>query len=135
MGNGGYAIVRVCGEEMTQIYPNFQLWREIALYNTDCSKQDVKSQKDSGQKDFPSHATLTPGLYLMTCGCSYKLVYRFFLLLSGESPEINAPLCAPTKHESGDAGSKPGLIIAELNIDGVETPFGFKIINTMVRLA
>ena len=72
----------------------------------------------------------------MTCECSYKLVYRFLLLLSGESPEINAPLRAPSKHESGDAGSKPGLIIiAELNIDGVESPFGFKFINTMVRLA
>ena len=47
MGNGGYAIARVCDEEMTQVYPNFQLWREMALYNTDCSKQDVKSQKDS----------------------------------------------------------------------------------------
>ena len=27
------------------------------------------------------------GLYLMTCGCSYKSIYGFSLMLSGESPK------------------------------------------------
>ena len=40
------------------------------------------------QKDFPSHATLTPGLYLMTCGCSYKSIDGFSLMLTGESPKM-----------------------------------------------
>ena len=79
---------RVCGEEITQVFPNFPLWRERALYNKDCLKQDVKSQKDSCEKDFPSHATLTPGLYLMTCGCSYKSIYGFSFMLTGESPKM-----------------------------------------------
>ena len=79
---------RVSGEELTQVYPNFPLWRERALYNIDCSRQDVKSQKDSCQKYFPTHAALTPGLYLMTCGCSYKSIYGFSLMLSGESPRM-----------------------------------------------
>ena len=30
---------------MTHVYPNFPLWREWALYNIDCSRQDVISQK------------------------------------------------------------------------------------------
>ena len=80
--------VRVGDEELTHVYPNFPLWRERALYNIDCSRQDVKSEKDSCQKDFPSHATLTPGLYLMTCGCSYKSIYGSSLLIVGESPKM-----------------------------------------------
>ena len=44
-------------------------------------------KKDSCKNDFSSHATLTPGLYLMTCGCSYKSIYGFSLMLSGESPK------------------------------------------------
>ena len=80
--------VRVGDEELTHVYPNFPLWRERALYNIDCSRQDVKSEKDSCQKDFPSHATLTPGLYLMTCGCSYKSIYGFSLMVTGESPKM-----------------------------------------------
>ena len=75
-------------EELTHVYPNFPLWRERAIYNIDCSRQDVKSEKDSCQKDFPSLATLTPGLYLMTCGCSYKSIFGFSLMLSGESPKM-----------------------------------------------
>ena len=45
-------------------------------------------KKNSCKKDFPSHATLTPGLYLMTCGCSYKSIYGFSLMLTGESPKM-----------------------------------------------
>ena len=80
--------LRVGGEELTKVFPNFPLWRERARYNIDCERQDLKSSKDSCEKDFPSHAMLTPGLYLMTCGCSYKSIYGFSLMLTGESPKM-----------------------------------------------
>ena len=39
-------------------------------------------------KNFPAHAKLTPGLYLMTCGCKYKVIYGFSMMLTGESPRM-----------------------------------------------
>jgi len=40
------------------------------------------------QKEFPSHSKLTPGLYLLTCGCTQKTIYGFSMMLSGESPAM-----------------------------------------------
>ena len=43
--------LRVGGEELTKVFPNFPLWRERARYNIDCERQDLKSSKDSCEKD------------------------------------------------------------------------------------
>ena len=80
--------LREDGEIPTQVFPNFPILRERAVYTRDCNIQDQKQQKDSCQKDFPSHSKLTPGLYLMTCGCPKKVVYGFSMMLSGESPSM-----------------------------------------------
>jgi hypothetical protein len=39
-------------------------------------------------KTFPTHKNLTPGLFIVTCACSTKVVYGFSMMLSGESPQI-----------------------------------------------
>ena len=80
--------LRENGEIPTQVFPNFPILRERAVYTRDCNIQDQKQQKDSCQKDFPSHSKLTPGLYLMTCGCPKKVVYGFSMMLSDESPSM-----------------------------------------------
>ena len=69
--------LREDGEIPTQVFPNFPILRERAVYTRDCSLQDRKQQKDSCQNDFPSHSKLTPGLFLMTCGCPNKVVWVF----------------------------------------------------------
>ena len=76
------------GEILTQVYPNFPILNERAIYTRNSKLQEQKRQKDSCQKDFPTHSNLTPGLYLMTCGCKFKTVYGFSMMLSGESPEM-----------------------------------------------
>ena len=43
---------------------------------------------ESCEKEFPSHTKLTPGLYLVTCGCKYKCVYGFSMMTWGESPSM-----------------------------------------------
>ena len=45
--------------------------------------QDRKQQKDSCQKDFPSHSKLTPGL-----ADAQTRLYGFSMMLSGESPSM-----------------------------------------------
>ena len=80
--------LREDGEIPTQVFPNFPMLRERAVYTRDCNVQDRKQQKNSCQKDFPSHSKLTPGLFLMTCGCQRKAVYGFSMMLSGESPSM-----------------------------------------------
>lgn len=76
------------GEIPTQVYPHFPILKERAIYTKNCRLQEQKRQKDSCQKEFPSHSSLTPGLYLMTCGCKFKTVYGFSMMLSGESPSM-----------------------------------------------
>ena len=61
------------GELSSQIFPNFPILRERAIYTKNCLTQDAKSEEDSFEKNFPSHAKLTPGLYLMTCGCKGRV--------------------------------------------------------------
>ena len=79
---------REAGEVQSQVFPNFPLQRERAVYTRDCKAQDRKQRKDSCQKDFPSHSKLTPGLYLLTCGCPNKSVYGFSMMITGESPSM-----------------------------------------------
>ena len=76
------------GEIISQVYPLFPILRERAVYKRDCRIQDEKQLRDSCQKDFPSHSKLTPGLYLLTCGCQQKSVYGFSMMMSGESPAM-----------------------------------------------
>ena len=76
------------GEIPTEVYPNFPILRERAVYKRDCKIQDKKQRRDSCEKDFPAHAKLTPGLYLLTCGCPQKSVYGFSMMISGESPSL-----------------------------------------------
>ena len=45
-------------------------------------------RKQACQKEFPSHSKLTPGLYLLTCGCKRKSIYGISMMLSGESPSM-----------------------------------------------
>lgn len=76
------------GELSAQVFPNFPIQRERALYAKNCLKQDANYEEDSCEKNFPSHSKLTPGLYLMTCGCKYKVIYGFSMMLTGESPRM-----------------------------------------------
>ena len=76
------------GEVDTQKYPNFPILRERAKYKRDCIMQDKIQRKQACQKEFPSHSKLTPGLYLLTCGCTQKTIYGFSMMLSGESPAM-----------------------------------------------
>ena len=76
------------GEVDTQKYPNFPILRERARYMRDCELQDRMQRKQACQKEFPSHSKLTPGLYLLTCGCKHKSIYGFSMMLSGESPSM-----------------------------------------------
>ena len=73
------------GEVDTQKYPNFPILRERAKYKRDCIMQDKIQRKQACQKEFPSHSKLTPGLYLLTCGCTQKTIYGFSMMLSGEN--------------------------------------------------
>ena len=50
--------LREDGEIPTQVFPNFPILRERAVFTRDCNIQDQKQQKDSCQKDFPSHSKL-----------------------------------------------------------------------------
>jgi len=79
---------RVEGEVDTQVFPNFPILKERAIYEKTCKNQDAKAQKELCEKDFPTHSKLTPGLYLMTCGCKNKVVYGFSMMMSGESPQM-----------------------------------------------
>ena len=45
-------------------------------------------RKQSCEKEFPSYANLTPGLYLLTRGCKFKFVYGFSMMTTGESPSM-----------------------------------------------
>ena len=70
-----------------------QFWGSLqkrfeGVYKRDCKIQDKKQRRDSCEKDFPAHAKLTPGLYLLTCGCPQKSVYGFSMMISGESPSL-----------------------------------------------
>lgn len=69
----------------TQVYPNFPIIKERAVYTRDCINQDKKQRSESCQKEFPSHTKLTPGLYLVTCGCKNHVGYGFSMMISGES--------------------------------------------------
>ena len=68
--------------------PTFLCW-EKELFTKWIAKLKTKKQsKDSCQKDFPAHSKLTPGLYLLTCGCPNKSVYGFSMMTTGESPAM-----------------------------------------------
>ena len=76
------------GEIDSQLFPNFPLLRERALYEKECKVEDDRSFKFMCEKNFPSHSTLTPGLMVMTCACPKKIVYGLSLMTSGESPQM-----------------------------------------------
>ena len=79
---------REAGEIPTEKYPNFPILREKTQYERDCKIEDRQHRKQSCEKEFPSHANLTPGLYLLTCGCKFKCVYGFSMMTTGESPSM-----------------------------------------------
>ena len=81
-------ISRKSGEIDSQIFPNFPILKERAEYDAACKKEDKKSLKELCEKNFPQHASLTPGLMIMTCACPNKVVYGFSMMLSGESPQM-----------------------------------------------
>ena len=76
------------GEIDSQIFPNFPIWRERAEYEAASMTEDKKSLNELCEKNFPRHASLTPGLMIMTCACPNKVVYGFSMMLSGESPQM-----------------------------------------------
>ena len=69
------------GELETQVYPMFPMITERGVYSNTSKTQDERAQKELCQKEFPSHNKLTPGIYLMTCGCSQKVIYGFSMML------------------------------------------------------
>ena len=72
---------REVDEVKTQIYPNFPILRERAIYKRDCELQDKMQRQQA-------HSKLTPGLYSLTCGYKHKSIYGFSMMLSGESPSM-----------------------------------------------
>ena len=72
----------------SQIFPNLPMHRERGIYHKTCENQDKASSRDSCEKSFPVDKSLTPGLMVVTCGCSEKVVYGFHMMLTGESPEM-----------------------------------------------
>ena len=70
------------GEIESQHFPNFPLLRERARYKRACRVDDRGSLKKM------CHSSLTPGLMVMTCACSEKVVYGFSMMISGESPQM-----------------------------------------------
>ena len=80
--------LREGGEIDSQVYPAFPILKEKGVYENTWKIQEDRAQKDLCKKEFPSHKKLTPGIYLMTCGCKHKVIYGFSMMLSGESPEM-----------------------------------------------
>ena len=54
-------IGRQDGEIDSQMFPNFPLLRERALYEKECKVEDDRSFKFMCEKHFTNHTTLTPG--------------------------------------------------------------------------
>lgn len=80
--------LREGGEIDSQVYPAFPILKEKGVYENTWKTQEDRALKDLCKKEFPSHQKLTPGIYLMTCGCKHKVIYGFSMMLSGESPEM-----------------------------------------------
>ena len=76
------------GEIDSQHFPNFPLLRERARYKRACRVEDRRSLNKMWEQIFPGHSSLTPGLRVMTCACSEKVVYGFSMMRSGESPQM-----------------------------------------------
>ena len=64
------------------------LLKERAKYDKTCKTEDSRAWKKLCEKTFPTHKNLTPGLFIVTCACSFKVVYGFSMMLSGESPQM-----------------------------------------------
>lgn len=73
--------LREGGEIDTQVYPSFPILKERGVYENSLDIEDTLCHKE-----FLSHRKLTPGIYLMTCGCKHKVIYGFSMMISGESP-------------------------------------------------
>ena len=58
--DGDIYIERVDGELAGQVFPNFPIRKESAIYAKNCLTQDEKSDEDSCEKNFPAHSKLTP---------------------------------------------------------------------------
>ena len=76
------------GEVDNQIFPHFPLLRERVKYDKNCKKEENKSVHNICSKTYGKHKDLTPGLLIVTCACSKKVVYGYMLMLSGESPQM-----------------------------------------------
>ena len=57
------------GEIDTQVYPAFPILKERGVYENSLDIED-----NLCHKEFPSHRKLTPGIYVMTCGCKHKVM-------------------------------------------------------------
>ena len=64
--------MREGGEIDTQVYPTFPIMKERGVYENSLDIEDTLCHKE-----FPSHRKLTPGIYLITCGCKHKVIYGF----------------------------------------------------------
>ena len=73
-------------EIVTQVYPNFPLIYQRARYDKECKSQDEEAWRDLCQKSFPESCRMSPGLFLLTCTCSNKIVYGFSFMTVNESP-------------------------------------------------
>ena len=79
---------RTVGELDSQVFPNMPLLKERAKYDKTCKTEDSRAWKKLCEKTFPTHKNLTPGLFIVTCACSLKVMYGFSMMLSGESPQM-----------------------------------------------
>ena len=86
--NSSHYYKRTVGELDSQVFPNMPLLKERAKYDKTCKTEDSRAWKKLCEKTFPTHKNLTPGLFIVTCACSFKVVYGFSMMLSGESPQM-----------------------------------------------
>ena len=82
---------RVGGEELTQVYPNFPLWRKWALHKIDL-RQDVKSQKRLLSKRLPN--SCSANICKIICnniGATLKIPQIFAQIYTVKKAKIYAP--------------------------------------------
>ena len=73
-------------EIYSEVYPQWEIRFEKAKYAKSCTSQDDQAWDKLCTKCFPSHQSLTPGLFIVTCACPNKSIYGFTMMVKHESP-------------------------------------------------
>jgi hypothetical protein len=80
--------VKTTQEVETEVYPQWQIKNNKPQYSQSCTSQDKKAWEKNCKKSFPSHQSLSPGLFIVTCACPNKAIYGFSMMIKHESPSM-----------------------------------------------